>query len=421
MVNILGLIVILSLNWLLAGLNNKPISGEIYNAATQEPVPYVNIWVKAAGIRLTSNADGKFILNLNSEFAGDTIVFSSIGYKPFATPIRQLLENKLVSKKIYLHEDIVPLQEVLIRPLTAKQIIQKGIEAIPENHLATHFQVHGFYRKAIKENNVFASLMESVINITETATNKHRQVNYVKTRSSKDFRIYKQVAPEDAIRQALDLDHVQYERGFLSRHHLNNWQFIIAGLTRLNHQEIYIIKASLLGAKKPFAHLATIYIRASDYAFQKIDYDYTWNSTAVPEEAAPSDTLLFKKYHWKGSFNYTAYKNKMVLNYFHFTLKQHVYAKGYVFTGYGRVRNNTLLATQESHEEFLADSFKVLSSRETKAAVQTTSGLLASAQPYDTLLWKTYRRPADSKLFTAIKADLENHAPLEDLFWKEEI
>jgi len=108
--------IILFFHGLISWFNDNSIQGEVYNSKTKEAIPYVNIWIKQKDIRLTSNSEGKFIFKINPSFYQDTIVFSSIGYKPFLITIKQLLAEKNPKKLILLQEDNFALQEVLVRP-----------------------------------------------------------------------------------------------------------------------------------------------------------------------------------------------------------------------------------------------------------------------------------------------------------------
>lgn len=408
--------IVLLFHGLISWFSYDSIQGEVYTSKTKEAIPYVNIWIKQKDIRLTSNSEGKFIFRVNSSFYQDTVVFSAIGYKPLLITIKQLLAEKNPKTIIFLQEDTFPLQEVLIRPLTARQIVQKAIESIPENHFNVNYQVNGFYRKAIKEDSSFASLIESVVKISKNGYAKQPfQISYIKSRLSEDYRTYKLPLEKDIITTALELDHIQYRRGFLNSYNQANWQFKLKDVTKINHQEVYIIQANLMGNDKTAVHQAKIYIRSEDYAFQKIDYDYTWDVSDLQENAAPSDTIIFKRYNWKGSFNYIPYRGKMVLNYFHFVFKQNVYSKNYVNTNRGRLKNIKKLASQESHEEFIANEIKVLSQPFHKTKISTLS-FSESTKPYDETFWKNYLQPVDTKLFITIKRDLEKYAPLERLF-----
>ena len=241
--------------------------------------------------------------------------------------------------------------------------------------------MNGFYRKAIKEDSSFAFLIESVVKISKNGYDKQPfQVSYIQSRLSEDYRTYKLPLEKDIITNVLELDHIQYRRGFLNSYSQSNWQFKLIGVTKMNHKEIYIIQASLLGSNKFVVHQAKIYIRSEDYAFYKIDYDYTWEASNLQDDADPSDTIIFKRYNWKGSFNYIPYKGKMALNYFHFVLKQNVYSKNYVNTKIGRLKNIRMLASQESHEEFIADEIQVLSQPLHKTDISTTLSFSESAK-----------------------------------------
>jgi len=57
------------------------IEGEIRDAETKDPVPYVHIMNKAAGLGTVSNTEGRFWIKMDQT---DTLLFSAIGFEPYA-------------------------------------------------------------------------------------------------------------------------------------------------------------------------------------------------------------------------------------------------------------------------------------------------------------------------------------------------
>jgi len=257
-----------------------------------------------------------------------------------------------------------------------------------------------------------------VVNVYHTDFNVQKGVGvaYRKTRLSHDYRQYQPALKPDLMQNALGLDHVRYGRGFLNQNNLGNWQFKLTGYTQIDKQEVYIIKASLPNAQNQDVHQALIYVRAEDYAFLKIDYDYNWKTENLKGEPFRTDTIKYKKYSWKGTFSYMPYRNKMVLNYFHFTLKQKIYAQTYVTVSSGRMKTTKDLASQELHEEFILNNIQFSGKGGAIASVGKASDLYQNAIPYDRNFWQQYPKPIDSKLYQAVKADLEKRAPLEKQF-----
>lgn len=82
------------------------ITGTVLDAATQQPLPGVNVVVRGTTNGTSTNADGKYSLTASDN---DILVFSFIGYKPFETNIagRTLID-------VGLESDVTALKEVVI-------------------------------------------------------------------------------------------------------------------------------------------------------------------------------------------------------------------------------------------------------------------------------------------------------------------
>lgn len=106
----ISLMVILSLAIPLSvyGIN---IKGIVLDNETNEPIPFVNIWIPGTTIGTTSNIEGRFILHTDSCTA---ISFSSVGY---VTQSKQV-DFKSIDYvwEIRLEKDIQTIAEVIIKP-----------------------------------------------------------------------------------------------------------------------------------------------------------------------------------------------------------------------------------------------------------------------------------------------------------------
>jgi len=85
--------------------------GQVVAASTEDPISYVNIFVLNTEIGTISGEDGKFELSLEQKDLNDTIIFSSIGYKPYIEKIENLSpRNNLF---IELDDSLFLLNEVV--------------------------------------------------------------------------------------------------------------------------------------------------------------------------------------------------------------------------------------------------------------------------------------------------------------------
>lgn len=85
----------LLLLWLLIGINaiTAQTAGIVIDSLTQQPIPYINIWVAGENIGTTSDENGYFILaNVANQ---KNIIFSGIGYQTVETTL-QIGNNKIV-------------------------------------------------------------------------------------------------------------------------------------------------------------------------------------------------------------------------------------------------------------------------------------------------------------------------------------
>ncbi len=104
----LMLMLSLAVPLLACGIN---ISGVVFDDETNEPIPFVNIWIQGTTIGTTSNIDGKFTLRTDS---CTTISFSSVGY---VTQSKQVdLKSIDYVWEIRLKKDIQNIAEISVKP-----------------------------------------------------------------------------------------------------------------------------------------------------------------------------------------------------------------------------------------------------------------------------------------------------------------
>ncbi|WP_179354324.1 carboxypeptidase-like regulatory domain-containing protein [Winogradskyella vidalii] len=80
--------------------------GTVLDSISQEPIPYVNIWVENENIGTTSNEIGQF--EINESLKDKILIFSAIGFKS------KKVNSNTIEKKILLSPEITELEEVLI-------------------------------------------------------------------------------------------------------------------------------------------------------------------------------------------------------------------------------------------------------------------------------------------------------------------
>lgn len=92
------------------------LKGEVFDAETRKPIPYVNIWVEGEQIGTNSEENGSFSLNISEE---KNIVFSSLGYET------KTISSKEITK-VYLQPTAIQLQEIVLEKPKKKNQIKYG-------------------------------------------------------------------------------------------------------------------------------------------------------------------------------------------------------------------------------------------------------------------------------------------------------
>uniref|UniRef100_UPI0032178A10 DUF5686 and carboxypeptidase-like regulatory domain-containing protein n=1 Tax=uncultured Draconibacterium sp. TaxID=1573823 RepID=UPI0032178A10 len=86
------------------------VSGRVKDKSNNEPIPFVNVWVKGTMRGTMTDADGNFIL---SATLNDTISFSSVGYIKQEIVIDKKTKCPL---EIFLETDVREIDEVTVKP-----------------------------------------------------------------------------------------------------------------------------------------------------------------------------------------------------------------------------------------------------------------------------------------------------------------
>lgn len=91
-------------------------NGQILDAETQEPLPYVNIGIVGKGVGTVTDEEGLFYLALDtSKFEGtDMIQISSLGYETVAISIDQITSRTKEFPRILMRPSDIQLDEVIL-------------------------------------------------------------------------------------------------------------------------------------------------------------------------------------------------------------------------------------------------------------------------------------------------------------------
>ncbi|NNE26441.1 MAG: carboxypeptidase-like regulatory domain-containing protein, partial [Saprospiraceae bacterium] len=85
------------------------VIGKVFDAKTEEPLPFVDVVLKGTYVGASTDLDGRF--EIKTKFASDTIVVSFLGYQTLEQPIN--MEERQVLN-FYLEEEGILMESVTI-------------------------------------------------------------------------------------------------------------------------------------------------------------------------------------------------------------------------------------------------------------------------------------------------------------------
>ncbi|KAB2868920.1 MAG: carboxypeptidase-like regulatory domain-containing protein [Bacteroidales bacterium] len=138
------------------------ISGVVVNDKNDETIEYTNIGILGKNIGTVSDSQGKFSIDINSQFNNDSLLFSSIGYFPKQVKVSELRNGNV---KVALKEKVYEIKPVVVTPRIFKP---KTLGVSTRSKMASA----GF------ENNLLGYEMGIIMKVKKTAKLKSVNLNF---------------------------------------------------------------------------------------------------------------------------------------------------------------------------------------------------------------------------------------------------
>lgn len=161
------------------------ISGVVKDAETKEPIQYVSVLLNTTFRGTSTNELGEFTLEIPNYSADNVFTFKIVGYKSREIDLVKFMQMDV----IYLQVDEQNIEEVLVTPMDAYQLLQRAINKIPANYYSPPFAQDVFYRQHYYINNELKGLEESRYHLINTFQRPRlpRSVSVQKARGFSDL------------------------------------------------------------------------------------------------------------------------------------------------------------------------------------------------------------------------------------------
>ena len=293
--------------------------GGVLNKRNKEPVPYANVYLKNKNIGTISNNEGNFIFKIPVEYNGDSVFFSSIGFKTVGKKVADLqsLQNIL-----YLDEIFVKINEVTVNYIDARTVLKLALQKIPHNYSNIPLKLTAFYRETIQQNQDYVALSEAILRIYKSPYQRYAgdQVNIYKSRKSPFVKKMDTLSFkfQGGISTSLLLDIAKNQSNFLSDEHLEYYDYKVEAITNIEGRTTYVIGFDQkddvhypLYAGKLFIDKETFAIVRADFMLSPKGIDYAAELLVQKSPKGVKVKPLTSNY----IVNYTLQNNIWYLNY----------------------------------------------------------------------------------------------------------
>ncbi len=137
------------------------LSGIITDLQTRQPLPHVSVAAGAVGT--VTNDHGRFTLKVKPE--AKVVTFSLIGYQSRNVHIER--DGQRID--IALQPLSVTLNEVVVRNLSAENLVYEAIRKFHANYSKQPSSYKGFYREVIQKRRQYLSISEAVVEMYKTS------------------------------------------------------------------------------------------------------------------------------------------------------------------------------------------------------------------------------------------------------------
>ncbi len=258
--------------------------GKVLDAKTGKPLSFATVAVEGENTATITNSEGNFILKVSKKSEAQNIIISYLGYNNLTFPLKDFTQKKNILK---LDESVITLNEVVITPGPAYNIILKVLDNIRNNYPSQPFRMTGFYRESIQKRNNYVSLAEAIINIYKAPYKSisNDQVQILKGRKSMNVKkmdtlLFKlQGGPKTG----LLLDIIKNPDVLLNREILDKYNFNLAGEIMLNGRLNFIISFDQK-YKEDVLYSGKFYVDVDRYALTAADFQLNLNDPQAAGE-----------------------------------------------------------------------------------------------------------------------------------------
>jgi hypothetical protein len=220
------------------------VSGTICDKVDKTPISDCTISIQGTSTGTVANSAGQFALKIPVAYGNDQVLISHLGYESRVIPVPVMAES---SRVIYLNQRIIPMQEVIVRMVNPRKIIEEILQFRDRNYPSVSSYSTTFYREGIEKRQQLVSLSEAVFKVykspytyNSTADDQMKilKMRKITNQSIKDTFLLKMKAGPDAM---LVLDIVKSVPDFLEINDDNQYNYSKTDMTVIDSHLAHVV------------------------------------------------------------------------------------------------------------------------------------------------------------------------------------
>ena len=267
-------------------INFKAFYGKVTDNQTGKTLSFATVEAIGSNIATVTNIDGDFIIKIDRDADVSELKVSYIGFGNKTIPLDKFKNSRSLS--IRLVPSSVHLQEIIIRPQDALELIIEALGNVRYNYSSDPMMMRGFYRETIQRGRNYVSISEAVIDIFKGAYSNDFQIDQIKLfkgRKSADVEKMDTVLfkLQGGPNTALLLDIVKNPYILLSPEYFEIYDFYLSDVISVDDKLHYVISFNQKSYLDDPYYNGKLYIDMDKLAITEAEFEL---NTENKEEAA---------------------------------------------------------------------------------------------------------------------------------------
>jgi hypothetical protein len=251
------------------------LSGKVLNMKTKKPIAFASVFISNESTGTITNNEGLFELFIPESRLKDSLMVTCLGFFSEKIAFERFLAGPL---NILLNPNkIIVLSEVIVRPENPRELVLKAIDNKYKNYSNKPVLLTAFFRESSKQDNLYISLSEAVIDIYKTSYTDESTdlIKLKKGRKGSNITnsILVNLVVEGGLYNNMQLDIMKFGVSFLDPEEMKFYEYTFDRQTTYGGRQTFIVIFKFKPEFPAIGYDGKIYIDASTFAVVRCEFE----------------------------------------------------------------------------------------------------------------------------------------------------